>query len=1443
MTVETVTVEACRLNLGELHRLDDFGFFHPSFTCVTTDGSRFVASMRLHVTEPLNPLVIADPRAFSDGGSAANSAGSAVLPRRAGYEDTGPPGMSLPRDVRLFEIRADQIAEALWRPFAATAPKTPRGPIHRLAVTCHNPQQVGGGNTVLFRYINWLAALGVHTTVYSCGSPPTWTRVEASFRRFDTYDELFAAVGEEALILFSMWHIEPLLRAPRRPRHVVHLRQSAEPFQYGVDWQSMRARKPVIDLLESLPLDVITVSPHLQQRYLAETGLHSHLITNGIDLSTFHPDASALRTPSEPRLVLSVGDPRHFLKGASVLAEALETLAARRTDRSFRWIIAGADPDYALPFAVTKSRNVEVIYRGRVTTGDMPQLYSAAHVFVNSSLYEGFGLPTLEAMACGAPVVHADNGGLDGLIRDGRDCLVVPPNDSRAMADAIERILEEPGLAERLAAAALDTVSKHSLLAQFDAFAAAFNDLLEGALDATAVAALRESIRHEQAGVPQPAPFDKPASRRRPPLVSVVIPTYNQADYLGAALDSVLAQTYEHWEAVVVNDGSTDGTAAVLARYAAIDPRIRPFTTPNRGITATLNEGLRHARGEYFCWLSSDDLYYPDKLRIQVEAFDALGPDWSLVYGSFDFLQEETGQIDNAPMLPPIVPGAEFAEALKFDFIDGCTVMIRMSALRRVGGFNGQYRHSQDMELWVRLASYGFRFHLIPHKLTIRRIHVRQSSTTNMIHCRYDAAAMVSFYLSHFHLFELYRYFDPARPEQLETLLQHLVSRTSHTEATVNHPLLRRTFWAWVVQGLSALPADTARQALERCFKLLIKQRATTAVNDEYLDWCLQTLEAPFSGAPHDPDLTVDGRAILRAPREALPFATALFEYATRLLIDSSTPLFAQELTFHDVNKLVDTPAKLAHSAIRYLAQFNNPYRAVAAANADMAMVPTSADAALSLFCRLTWPGCAEAFERSLAFDPSADSLEAVDAAEASIAALDGTGLDRLRATCALPPTDPLLHYWNALTLAHRGHYQEAVTEASRTRTPGNNRCDSRIATRIANWTVQAEAASVHARTPDTAAGQARIAAGSALDEAQIRAFADGTYSLSLSAHTPHGGRFRAQLRRPYMAPIDHLEITDPTGRSVTVGRAELLDVWTRPLKQGLVPNGPGGCEVPAVAFTLMNSSGAGGGPAMVCRYANWLAELGVQVAVYSNDFPPPAPKLKAAYHHIPDDDERYARISEPVVVLYSILEWPALASALTPGDRTVYHLCQGLEDRHYNNGTFEDLLAAKPLFEALNAVPLGRVVVSPSLQRYFAARDPQPPFLVPNGVDLRVFSPAAIRRGPRITVMAVGSPEQPMKGIQDIHEALAIVRREHPSWPLALRVVGGTGREPAGARTIDGVGITYERAASSEQMARLYRSADVVVNASWYEGYGLPTIEAMACGVPVIQAANQGLE
>lgn len=115
--------------------------------------------------------------------------------------------------------------------------------------------------------------------------------------------------------------------------------------------------------------------------------------------------------------------------------------------------------------------------------------------------------------------------------------------------------------------------------------------------------------------------------------VSVVIPTYNRAPTLPRALESTLAQTIDDLEILVVDDGSTDDTASVLATYQDVDSRVRPVVhATNQGANVARNTGIEHARGEYIAFLDSDDEWHPEKLERQLAALEDRPDEWVGVY-------------------------------------------------------------------------------------------------------------------------------------------------------------------------------------------------------------------------------------------------------------------------------------------------------------------------------------------------------------------------------------------------------------------------------------------------------------------------------------------------------------------------------------------------------------------------------------------------------------------------------------------------------------------------------------------------------------------------------------------------------------------------------------------------------------------------------------------
>jgi glycosyltransferase involved in cell wall biosynthesis len=185
--------------------------------------------------------------------------------------------------------------------------------------------------------------------------------------------------------------------------------------------------------------------------------------------------------------------------------------------------------------------------------------------------------------------------------------------------------------------------------------------------------------------------------------VSVVVPTRNRSRLLAVTLRSVLHQRDVELEVIVVDDGSSDDTAAVVAGLG--DPRVRVVRHEiSQGPSAARNRGAAEARGRWVAFIDDDDLWAPDKLARQVQAAQAARRDWSYT-GSVniaDGFRIVYGQ-------PPLPPGEVVAALRHYNAIPGggSNVVVRREALRRAGPFDTHLRGGEDWEMWIRLAEAG----------------------------------------------------------------------------------------------------------------------------------------------------------------------------------------------------------------------------------------------------------------------------------------------------------------------------------------------------------------------------------------------------------------------------------------------------------------------------------------------------------------------------------------------------------------------------------------------------------------------------------------------------------------------------------------------------------------------------------------------------------------
>jgi glycosyltransferase involved in cell wall biosynthesis len=198
------------------------------------------------------------------------------------------------------------------------------------------------------------------------------------------------------------------------------------------------------------------------------------------------------------------------------------------------------------------------------------------------------------------------------------------------------------------------------------------------------------------------------------PLVSIVTPSYNQAEYLEATIQSVLAQDYPNLEYMVVDGGSQDGSLEIIQRYTG--QLAWWVSEPDQGQADAINKGLRRAKGEVIAWLNSDDVYLPGVVRQAVETLRAHS-EAGLVYGDLQSINAQ-GEHFNTIRYQPY----DLLDMLSFRIIGQPAVFMRRSVQEKAGYLDLSYRYLLDHHLWVRMAAQAEMIY-VPQEWAAARHH------------------------------------------------------------------------------------------------------------------------------------------------------------------------------------------------------------------------------------------------------------------------------------------------------------------------------------------------------------------------------------------------------------------------------------------------------------------------------------------------------------------------------------------------------------------------------------------------------------------------------------------------------------------------------------------------------------------------------------------------
>jgi glycosyltransferase involved in cell wall biosynthesis len=223
------------------------------------------------------------------------------------------------------------------------------------------------------------------------------------------------------------------------------------------------------------------------------------------------------------------------------------------------------------------------------------------------------------------------------------------------------------------------------------------------------------------------------------PTFSIIMPVYNEEKYIRDAIDSILAQTETDWEAILVDDGSTDTTPTILDDYAIKDKRIRVFHKPNGGQSTAINKGVKEAKGEWLCWLSGDDYFHPQKLEYNKQWIQNF-PGKNFFFSGHWLILPDGEKIEyNLDWLSLEHSEYHLISLFRCNYVMGISICIKRETWQVTGEFSEELRYAHDLDMWLRLMLVAQTKYL-PDRTCTMRYHPGQETARFPLAPLFDSA-------------------------------------------------------------------------------------------------------------------------------------------------------------------------------------------------------------------------------------------------------------------------------------------------------------------------------------------------------------------------------------------------------------------------------------------------------------------------------------------------------------------------------------------------------------------------------------------------------------------------------------------------------------------------------------------------------------------------------